>query len=74
MDDLLRAYYNIIDNLFFLQGYAIYELAKKAFYTVRNDPRNYEVALAEIIAKPGRKPGSHSRAATNGEKSNGANT
>ncbi|MCL7046289.1 hypothetical protein MKW94_002343 [Papaver nudicaule] len=65
-------HYNGEGTFYFKQGYAIYELAKKAFYTVRNDPRNYEVSLADIIPKPGRKPGSHSRAANNG--SNGTST
>ncbi|KAI3993720.1 hypothetical protein MKX01_002733 [Papaver californicum] len=63
-------FYNRQGTFYFKQGYAIYELARKVFYTVRHDPRNYEVSLAEIIPKPGRKPRSHSRAG----RSNGTNT
>ncbi|KAI3891949.1 hypothetical protein MKX03_031607 [Papaver bracteatum] len=63
-------HYNREGTFYYKQGFAIYELAKKIFSALRSDPRNYEVILAEIIPKPGRKPGSHSRA----ERSNGTNS
>lgn len=32
---------------------------------MRNDPKNYEAVLAEIRPRPGRKPGSRNKVATN---------
>ncbi|RZC82625.1 hypothetical protein C5167_045411 [Papaver somniferum] len=63
-------HFNGEGTFYYKQAFAMYVLAHKVFYAVRNDRRNYEVVLAEIIPKPGRKPGSQNRA----ERSNGTNT